>query len=263
MLPTSIQKRVLFSVFCCLTALALVVNATTLPGHAEDITGRDLLSITRVAQGGPQYAGMQNMTIKAGGFVNMAAFAGIGANPLAGAVEVKLNLTDVQDKQGHRRLDVAPSGAMIGGPTYLVYTGTEGGGMFSGNPFRVTEVAASRHWAMMSFDTLNRAVEGQLPAVRQKDEGNNFVVEVKVNAQDTIRYWINKQTFYIDKAVTRYNGKVMVEEERSNYKKVDCMMLPFRVVTRLQGQRLADLTIESYDLKTEVPAAKFTITAEQ
>jgi hypothetical protein len=38
------------------------------------------------------------------------------------------------------------------------------------------------------------------------------------------------------------------------------MMLPFRIVTRLQGQRLADLTIDSYDLQTAVPAATFTIT---
>jgi hypothetical protein len=30
-------------------------------------------------------------------------------------------------------------------------------------------------------------------------------------------------------------------EERSNYRRADCMMLPFHVVTRLQGQPLADL----------------------
>jgi hypothetical protein len=40
------------------------------------------------------------------------------------------------------------------------------------------------------------------------------------------------------------------------------MMLPFHVVTRLQGQRFADLQIDNYDLKTRVPEARFTITAQ-
>jgi hypothetical protein len=42
---------------------------------------------------------------------------------------------------------------------------------------------------------------------------------------------------------------------------VSCMTLPFRVVTRLRGQRLADLAINSYDLQTVVPAGNFTMTA--
>lgn len=85
------------------------------------------------------------------------------------------------------------------------------------------------------------------------------MVEVKFNPQDTVRYWINQQTFLIDKISTRYNSQVLIEEERSNYKRADCMMLPFHIVTRLQGQRFADLEIESYDLKSTVPAATFTI----
>ena len=135
--------------------------------------------------------------------------------------------------------------------------------MIFGNEFRVSETAASRHWAMMGFDTLNRAIEGQLVTARQKDEGNDYVVEVKFNPQDTVRYWINQQTFLIDKIVTRYNSNVIIEEQRSDYRRADCMMLPFHVVTRLQGQRFADLSIESYDLKSRVPAATFTITAGQ
>src|SRR5260221_884193 len=161
-----------------------------------------------------------------------------------------------------RRLDVAPTGGMMaGGPTFLVYTGSEGGGMFAGNQFRVSEVAASRHWAMMGFDTLNRAIEGQLVTARQKDEGNDYVVEIKFNAQDTVRYWINRQTFLIDKITTRYNSKALIQEDPSDYRKVSCMMLPFHVVTRLSGQRLADLSIDSYDALTDVPAARFTMTA--
>jgi hypothetical protein len=61
--------------------------------------------------------------------------------------------------------------------------------------------------------------------------------------------------------VTRYNSKNLVEEDRSDYRKVGCLMLPFHVVTRLNGQRLADLTVDSYDLQNAVPAARFTMTA--
>ena len=56
-------------------------------------------------------------------------------------------------------------------------------------------------------------------------------------------------------------GRVLVEEDRSDYRKVSCMMLPFRVVTKLSGQRLADLTIDSYDIQTVVPTARFTMVA--
>jgi hypothetical protein len=38
------------------------------------------------------------------------------------------------------------------------------------------------------------------------------------------------------------------------------MMLPFHIVTRLQGQPLADLDITSYDLKSVVAPATFTMT---
>jgi hypothetical protein len=118
-------------------------------------------------------------------------------------------------------------------------------------------MAASRHWGMMGFDTLNRAISGSLVAVRQSDQGNDYVVEGKFNAQDTVRYWINMQTFLIDKISTRFNSQVLIEEERSDYRRADCMMPPFHIVTRLQGQRFADLTIEAYDLKTAVPPAIF------
>lgn len=256
-------RKVLIFALSCMAAAALMIPATTVPGSADEFTGREILTVARIAHGGAEYTGLQHVTVKANGFVNAAAFTGVGGNPLAGAVEVKLNITDYQDKSMRRRLDVAPGGGgiMAGGPTYLVYTGTEGGGMFAGNQFRVSEVAASRHWAMMGFDTLNRAIEGQLVTARQKDEGNDYVVEVKFTAADTVRYFINRQTFLIDRITTRYNSKVLIEEDRTDYRKVSCMMLPFHVVTRLQGQRLADLAIDSYDANTDVPAARFTMTA--
>jgi len=260
MLQRSIVRKALMLAFCGVAALALATTTTTIPNSAAEFSGREILAVSRIAHGGVDYANMQNVTVQANGFVNAAAFGGIGANPLGAMAEVRLRITDYQDKLMRRRLDVAPS-ASLPGRTYLVFTGSQGGGMIFGNEFRVSETAASRHWGMMGFDTLNRAIEGQLVTARQRDEGNDYVVEVKFNPQDTVRYWINQQTFLIDKISTRYNSQVLIEEERSDYRRADCMMLPFHVVTRLQGQRFADLAIESYDLKSRVPAATFTITS--
>lgn len=254
------SARKVLLVLCCLALIGLTLGSIPRSNSAAEFSGREILSVTRIAHGGPDYANLQYATVKASGFVNAVAFGGMGANPLGGMAEVKLNITDYQDKQLRRRLEVAPT-ATLPGRTYLVFTGSTGGGMIFGNEFRVREAAASRHWGMMGFDTLNRAIEGQLVSARQKDEGNDYVVEVKFNADDTVRYWINMQTFLIDKITTRYRSQVLIEEERSNYRRADCMMLPFHVVTRLQGQPLADLDIVSYDLKTSVPNATFTLTA--
>jgi hypothetical protein len=255
-------KKVLLLAFCCSSLIALAITGTTIRNSAAEFSGREILSVSRIAHGGADYTTLQNVTVQANGFVNAAAFGGVGANPLGAVAEIKLKITDYQDKEMRRRLNVAPT-ASLPGPTYLVFTGTTGGGMIFGNEFRVSEAAASRHWGLMGFDTLNRAIEGQLVTARQKDEGNAYVVEVKFSPQDTVRYWINQKTFLIDKIVTRYNSQVLIEETRSEYRRADCMMLPFHIITKLQGQRFADLTIDSYDLKTRVPAATFTITAGQ
>jgi len=261
MKPSPLLRKLLFVAFTGSAVVALALTGGTINNSAADFTGREILSVSRIAHGGADYTGLQNVTVNAGGFVNAAAFGAVGANPLGAAAEVKLKITDYQDKNMRRRLDIAPT-ATLPGPTYLVFTGSTGGGMIFGNEFRVSEAAASRHWGMMGFDTLNRAIDGQLVTARQKDEGNDYVVEVKFNPQDTVRYWINMQTFLIDKITTRYNSQVLIEETRSDYRKADCMMLPFHVVTRLQGQRFADLQIDNYDLKTRVPEARFTITAQ-
>jgi|SRR2546426_11613537 len=245
--------------FCCLSVVALAMTATSIPNNAAEFSGREILTVSRIAHGGADYSSLQYVTVRANGFVNAAAFGGIGANPFGATAEVRLGITDYQDKRMRRRLDVTPTAALPG-RTYLVFTGSDGGGMVFGNEFRVSETAVSRHWAMMGFDTLNRAIEGQLVTARQKDEGNDYVVEVKFNPQDTIRYWINQQTFLIDKISTRYNSRVIIEEERSDYRRADCMMLPFHIVTRLSGQRFADLAIEGYDLKSNVPSSTFVIT---
>ncbi len=253
------RKGFLIALFC-LALIALAAISTSRTSSAADFSGREILSVSRIAHGGPDYANLQYVTVKAGGFVNAVAFGGMGANPLGGMAEVKLNITDYQDKQMRRRLEVAPT-ATLPGRTYLVFTGSTGGGMIFGNEFRVREAAASRHWGMMGFDTLNRAIEGQLVSARQSDEGNDYVVEVKFNSDDTVRYWINKQTFLIDKITTRYRSQVLIEEERSSYRRADCMMLPFHIVTRLQGQPLADLDIQLYDLKSVVAPVTFTMSA--
>jgi hypothetical protein len=256
-----LNKKVAFLAACCAAVAALALPVSTRTSRADDLSGRELLSVTRVAQGGSEYASLNYVTAYSSGFVNIAAVATTGATTVAGLVEVKLNVTDYQDRDLRRRLDVSATGPLLGGPTFLVYTGTEGGGMIAGNAFRVSEVAASRQWAMMGFGTLNRAVEGSLATFRQHDEGNDYVVEVKFNPTDTVRYWINKNSFLTDRVQTRYNSRVLVEEDRSDYRKVSCMMFPFRVVTRLSGNRLADLTIDRYDMQTTVPTVRFTLTA--
>lgn len=258
-----INKKSIFLAACCAVVGMIAIPTTTRTSLADDLTGRELLSVTRVAHGGSEYRGLQFVTAKASGFVNVAPIAGVGLGTggAAAAVEVKLNLTDYQDSNGRRRLDVSATapGAMALGPTFLVYTGSSGGGMYMGNEFRVSEAAASRHWGLMGFSTLNRAVDGSLMTVRQRDEGRDYVVEVKYNPDDTVRYWINKDSFLIDKVTTRYRSQVLVEEDRSDYRRVSCMMLPFRIVTKLSGQRLADLNVDSYDLQSAVPSARFTM----
>lgn len=252
---------------CCAAVAALAIPATTRTGSADDLSGIELMQVTRVAQGGAEYAGLQYLTARSQGFVNVAPFAAVGLGTggvIAGQVEVRVNITDYQDHDLRRRLDVSPTGPIVGS-TFLVYTGTEGGGMFMGNVFRVSNVAASRQWAMMGFGTMNRAADGNLVARRQRDEvykgQPHYVVEVVFNPTDTVRFWINKRTFLTSRVVTRYNSQVLVEEDRSDYRKVSCLMLPFRIETRLSGQRLADLTIDSYDIQTVVPSARFTMTA--
>jgi hypothetical protein len=264
MLRHLLKRKTIVLTACCLAITLLALSVSTQNSQADDLSGRELLSVTRVAHGGAEFAGLQYVTARAEGFVNASAFAATGATALTGAVEVKVGITDYQDRDMRRRLDIAPMGALAqmgAGPTFLVYTGTQGGGMLLGNEIRVSEISASRHWAMMGFNTINRAIEGQLITNRQPDQGHNYVVEVRFSSDDNVRYWINKSTFLIDKVVTRYKSQVMIEEERSDYRKVSCMTLPFRIVTRLRGQRLADLTIANYDLQTVVPAARFTMTA--
>ena len=71
--------------FLCLSVSSVVVLALTggtIKNSAADFTGREILSVSRIAHGGADYANMQNVTVKAGGFVNAAAFGGVGANPL-------------------------------------------------------------------------------------------------------------------------------------------------------------------------------------
>jgi hypothetical protein len=257
------KSKNILTAICFVLAFGFVLAATHTVQAQQDFSGRELLSVARVAMGGEEYSGLQFITAKSTGFVNMAPIvgAGLGTGSAASSVEVKLNMTDYQDKDSRRRLNVTPTGPAIG-QTYLVYTGNSGGGMYMGNEFRVSDASAARHWGMMGFGTLNKAVDGQFKTDRLKNADNNYVVEVKFNSNDSLRYYIDRRTFLISKIVSYYNGKVLVEEERGDYRRASCMMLPFRIVTRLSGQRVSDLTIETYDLKAIVPEADFTIISE-
>ncbi len=259
-------QRVLLLSAILLMVVTLLPNTPSSFAAVDELSGLELLRISRIAQGGTEYQGLQNVTAQSEGFVNLAPFGsfGLGTNPAAAAVEVRFSITDYQAKETRRRLEVRPTGP-VAGANFLVYTGSQGGGMFMGNEFRVTENAASRQWAMMGFDTLNLAANGQLTVTRPRDETiggtRYYVAEARINSQDTVRYFINPSSFLIERVITRYNNRTLVEEERSDYRKVGCMMMPFRIVTRLNGQRLADLTIASYDVETVVPTARFTMTA--
>src|SRR5215210_6383708 len=106
MLRRMLKTKVLVFAACLLAVTALMIPATTRPTSADDLTGRELLSVTRVAQGGSEYAGLQYVTARSQGFVNAVAFAATGATALAGAVEIKVNIADYQDRDMRRRLDI-------------------------------------------------------------------------------------------------------------------------------------------------------------
>src|SRR5262245_18104624 len=154
MLLNSFRRRALLLGICCLALITAATFTRVKATSAAELTGKQILSVARIAHGGADYANLQYVTVKASGFVNAVAFGAAGANPLGGMAELKLGITDYQDKQMRRRLEVAPT-ATLPGRTYLVFTGATGGGMIFGNEFRVREAAASRHWGMMGFDTLN------------------------------------------------------------------------------------------------------------
>ena len=262
------SKRILAIASCGAIAIVLAVFSPTSTSTAQNLAGNELLSVTRVAHGGPEYAGLRYLTAYGEGLVSFTAF---GVTPLGAGVinqvQVRLTARDYQDRDLRRRLEVdSPSllGVVSSGPTFLVYTGNEGGGMFLGSPFRVNEVAGSRQWAMMGFNTLNLAADRSLPALRDRDEILNgtphYVVEVVFNPNDTVRYWINKSTFLISKVATRNNGITLIDEERSDYRRTSCLMLPYHIVTRLRGQQIADVLISRYDLQTEVPVGRFVLT---
>jgi hypothetical protein len=244
----------------CLATIGMIIMTQT---AAAQMTGQELLRVTRVAQGGSQYAELQYVTAKGQGYINVGPFgaAALGIGAIA-AIEIQFNLVDYQGRQGRRRLTVLPVAPLMG-ETYLVYDGNQGGGMLQGTFFRVSEVAMSRQWAMMGFDTLNQAADGQLPVNRRDDVSENgeryYVIDVRFTSSDTIQYWVNQRDFLIYKVKTRYNDMPIVEETRTDYRRASCLMLPFRVVTSLEGQRMADVRVSEYDLKSTVPSAYFTI----
>ena len=75
------KKRVLFFACCCAALIGLAMTQTTIPNSAAEFSGREVLSVARIAHGGADYANLQNVTVTASGFVNAVAFGAVGANP--------------------------------------------------------------------------------------------------------------------------------------------------------------------------------------
>jgi hypothetical protein len=256
-----VRTLVLLIMVAFVIGVGTVITPTT---SADEITGLNILGIARAVHGGAEYGGLKTLSATAEGYMNVAPFTGVALGPMnntAGTVELQVKVTDWQNAEMLRRLDIIPVGAFPG-KTFLTYNGAAGGGMFMNNPFRMSDTSLPRHWAMMGFSTLNRALDGQLVAVRQSDDNVNgiscYVVEVKFSPSDTIRFSIGKKDLLIHKVVTRYNSKVLIEEFRSDYRRTQCMlMLPYKIVTRQNGQRLADLTVTEYKLGVDVPAGNF------
>ena len=90
MLRTLIRKRVLLLSLICLALITAAIFALPRSNSAADFSGREILSVTRIAHGGADYANLQYVTVKANGFVNAVAFGGMGANPLGGMAEVTI-----------------------------------------------------------------------------------------------------------------------------------------------------------------------------
>src|SRR5713101_8703676 len=92
-------RKALLLVLCCLAALALITTTTAIPNAAAEFTGREILSVSRIAHGGADYAGLQHVTVQASGFVNAAAVGGLAANPLGAMAEGKIKSTDYKEKE--------------------------------------------------------------------------------------------------------------------------------------------------------------------
>ncbi|HKQ99058.1 MAG TPA: hypothetical protein VJT09_00215, partial [Pyrinomonadaceae bacterium] len=60
------RKTILLTAGCLAIAL-LAIPVTTQKSQADDLSGRELLSVTRVAHGGGEYAGLQYVTARAEG----------------------------------------------------------------------------------------------------------------------------------------------------------------------------------------------------
>ena len=67
MLRTLIMKRVLLLSLFCLALISAAIFALPRSNSAADFSGREILSVTRIAHGGADYANLQYVTVKANG----------------------------------------------------------------------------------------------------------------------------------------------------------------------------------------------------
>src|ERR671914_2372716 len=90
-----LTRKLIIFLACCAVVSALALPAATRTTKADDLSGIELMQVTRVAQGGAEYSGLQYLTARSQGFVNIAPFAAVGLGggiAATGQVEVRVNI---------------------------------------------------------------------------------------------------------------------------------------------------------------------------
>jgi len=90
-----------------------------------------------------------------------------------------------------------------------------------GNEFRVRETAVSRHWAMMGFDTLKPGDRG-FPGGRPPGRRGRRLCSGSEVQPGKIQFvtGLTSSPFSSDKITTRFRSQVLIEEQRSNYRRL-------------------------------------------
>ena len=84
MLRKLMKRKALLLAAVCLGVVGLAITAAPTRNSAAEFTGREILSVARIAHGGADYASLQYVTVKRHRLCGAVAFGAAGANPLGG-----------------------------------------------------------------------------------------------------------------------------------------------------------------------------------